>query len=84
MKLKYNFDSVDTINTLEKMFKYFGSIEYIKNNLPYDSSKIEIIAPKKSKDKDNLYLEVPKDIEEASSITLKFKVRDTIYNYKLR
>ena len=84
MKLKYNFESVDTINTLEKMFKYFGSIEYIKNNLPYETSKIEIIAPKKSKDKDNLYLEVPKDIEEASSITLKFKVRDTIYNYKLR
>ncbi len=72
---------INNLNDLEVFKNYVGFIYTIDNKKYELSSKsIEVLG----RNENNLYLSIPKRINEANSILLTIKTRNTIYNIKLR
>ncbi len=76
---------IEPITTLYKFMKYFASVEYVVDgDEKVMSGTIKKIDPQKSNKKDEYYIEVPKEMKNATSIIIKFNVRNYIYKYRLK
>ena len=77
--------TIEPITTLYKFMKYFASIEYIVDgNSKSVNGTIKKVTPQKTNNKNEYYIEVPKELKEASAILIKFNIRNYIYKYRLK
>ncbi len=76
LKIEYSYKNQD-------IFKY-ASISYTKNDKTYviKNNSIKIVTPSNYPE-NACYLEVSKEILNASNITLKFDIRGTSFNYEI-
>lgn len=76
---------IDTISTLYTFIKKFGRLTYvIDDNNKTISLNLEQVKPTKVYDKMKTYIEVPKELENATSIVLNINIRNKVYNYVLK
>ena len=76
---------IDTISTLYTFIKKFGRLTYvIDDNTKTISLNLEQVKPTKVYDKMKTYIEVPKELENATSIVLNINIRNKVYNYVLK
>lgn len=87
LKISGNIEYTNKINNIVNLFdyiKYFGRIEYKYNDKIYQE-KLDFTNKKFKRIKDeNYYIDVDKNIMEASEIKLIFKIRNNEYEYILR
>ena len=89
MKMNAQFSTDKNLNSLEissfiNFLNTFGTIHYKINNT-WLSQKIstQSVKPKVAKD-NNYYIEVPRDVKDASEIYLIFQIRNYTYKYILK
>lgn len=87
LKIEGNIEyetKINNINDLYNYFKTFGSIEYIYNGIKYieknDFSQVKFTKT----NNDAYYIEVDKEILNATDIKLVFSIRNNEYSYTLR
>jgi len=88
LKLKGNLiyeNQIEGIYDLYDFIESFGKICYnINGDFKIQNINSNQIVSKKTNDKDNIYIEVPKEIENATNISIVFTIRDRIYEYVLK
>lgn len=90
LKIGGNFNIDNTLNiskisSLYQFVKEFGSISYTVNGAKKSyNSELTQVLPTKFINKEFTYLELPKEIENASELYLHFNVRNREYIYKLK
>lgn len=74
-----------SIGNLFNLFSTFGSIDYVSNGKNYsEDSDFNLVISTKSSDKNVYYIEVNREIIDASEIRLSFNFRNHKYSYVLR
>ena len=81
--LTYNNGS-NISDSLNSLISKYGKISYVLNDKVYYTTDITATSFKLVETKSNVYLEVPKVIEDATKIELVFNIRDTEYRYVLK
>ena len=77
--------SIERIYTPYSIINLFGSIIYEKDGKKYTlSSGFERVEPTKIKTGNNYYIALNKDVLDAETITLVIKIRNKIYEYKIK
>ncbi len=85
LKLTLNYEPQEKskiykyIKTSQKFITYFGSIEYVEKGV----TKKAVVSVKNNKD-DNVYIEIPKDIEASSSFSLLLTIRNKVFKIVLK
>jgi len=83
-----NIDStlnISKITSLYNFIKEFGSISYTIDGIKkIYNTELTQVTPTKFINKDYIYLELPKEVEDASELHLHFNVRNREYIYKLK
>ena len=79
IKATYN---VDLNMSMYDFIKTYGSLKYKVNNQTYESTLMNNKTP--TSYSEGLYIEVNKEIEQATDIWLDFIIRDKEYIYKLK
>lgn len=70
---------------LFNLFSSFGSIDYVYDGKSYsESSDFNLVVSTKSSDKNVYYIEIDKEIMDASMIRMTFNFRNNKYSYVLR
>jgi hypothetical protein len=76
---------ISKLNDLYDIISSFGTIYYsIDGNLKTNSIALNKLTSTKKKENNIFYIEVPSELENASSISIKFKIRNKIYEYVLK
>lgn len=87
LKINGSIEYKETLNSIVDIYGFintFGSIEYTYNGTKYiEKNDFNQLKFKKIKD-DNYYIEVDKNIIEASDIKLVFNIRNNKYTYILK
>lgn len=85
MKISYNYKpdpKILGIGTFSELLEEYGTIKYYKDNKSY-TLKYKDLTPFKYKEND-VYLSVPSEMVNASSIELIFTIRNKIYSHTLK
>ena len=61
----------------------FGTLVYTKDGMTKKSTNFKQVKPAKTKLNDVYYLEVYDEVKDADDIAIEFKIRDTLYSYKI-
>lgn len=72
------------VDTLLKMVQRYGVISYQIGNATKQVSNMDVVKPIHQTDKNVLYLEVNRELADASKIWITFTVRDKMYQYNLK
>ena len=80
---KLENSNVTGIYNLYNLIDKFGKIEYKVNDTIKKSSIINKLTPGHISN-DTYYMEIPKDVEQASKISLKLYIRNKVYEYILK
>ena len=85
LKIDLYSDSLEQygIYNLYTFMQKFGKIEYKINGVNKQSNFINKINSNHAA-VDNYYIEIPKEIEDATSVSLKFYIRNKVYEYALK
>lgn len=81
--LNYNEKSLQKYDLMELISKY-GKIVYVLDNKTYETKDISSTNFSIVKDSKNYYLEIPKQIENASKIDIVINIRNKEYVYNLK
>lgn len=71
------------IDSFDKLINIYGRVKYKINNTTKIQNNLKLIKSTKIKDNDNYYIEINKEIIDAESASLIFKVRNREYEYIL-
>ena len=78
-------NSINGVNNLYQLISKFGSIDYVYNGNTYSEMlDFNLVNSNKSDEKNVYYIEVDKEIMDATSIKLSFNFRNSKYSYVLR
>lgn len=83
----FKFDenlNVKKINNMSEFIEIYGSLNYKVNGLEKTVYNLKSVSPKKTNLLGNGYFEVPEELKNADSITLKISIRNKIYVYRLK
>lgn len=77
---------LDTTNNTGKYnnYNFFNNFVTLKYKKDDNEKKVKIINKTDRNEKNIVYLEVPKEIEEANSIYLEIKIRNNLYKYIIK
>lgn len=76
---------LSNITNLYEFIEKFGTIEYTLNNIKYkETGDFFEVLQTINKQENTYYIEIDKEIEQASQIKLVFNLRNTRYEYTLR
>ena len=88
LKINGNISSKDTTGKnydFSSIFKNYASISYVVDGKSYyETSDFNFVFSTKSSETNSYYVEVDKDILNASFIKVTFNFRDSRYSYVLR
>lgn len=89
LKIDYSYSDsekkIDGVNNIYDLISKMSYITYTVNGEEKtNTSSLNQIKPTNTVLKNTMYLEVDQDIINASDITIHFKIREKVYNYKLR
>lgn len=76
--------TVEPIITVYKFMKYFATLEYTVDGVEKTVTDIKRVLPMKTENKYEYYLEVPSDMKNATSIKIKFNIRNYVYTYTIK
>ncbi|MCM1370333.1 MAG: hypothetical protein NC181_00370 [Clostridium sp.] len=82
-KIEYN-DNSTVKDDLGKLIEKYGTFIYKIEDKTYKTQNIISTNFSTVKDEDNIYIEIPKNLEQASNIDLMIKIRNKEYIYKLK
>jgi Na+/melibiose symporter and related transporters len=72
------------IEDLKEFITKFGVLKYKVDNREKVISTTNLVFPKKTNKKDEIYIEVNEEILKATEIWFEFKIRNKTYEYKLK
>ncbi len=79
------YNKLDNLNNPAKFLQMYGNIVYTINGQTKTAHlNMGQVISNKNVEKDVYYLEVPKDVEQASTLSLLIQVRNHIYHYVLK
>lgn len=85
LKINGSVINNDVVNNFSDFFTKFGSIDYIYNDTFYtEHGDFNSVLSSKSNDSGVYFIEVNKEVKDASFIKLNFNFRDKVYSYILR
>lgn len=87
LKINGNASYVDDLGSSINLYNFintFGSISYTYDGKDYSSSNFYLTTASKTSENNVYYIEIDKEIMDASSIKLNFNFRNNIYSYVLR
>ena len=85
LKIKGKLDNsnIEGIYNLYNLIEKFGRVEYKINNKTKKASIISKITPNHITN-DTYYMEIPKEVEESLEVSLKFYIRNIVYEFVLK
>jgi hypothetical protein len=87
LKLNINYgtnEEMDNLKKFSELIKYYGKIEYQKDNTLYTDTNLVMITPKYNVTDNTYYIEIKKDVMEADSVFLVLDVRNYEYRFKIK
>lgn len=87
LKVNGNVGYVDDLGSSINLYKFisnFGSIEYVYNGSSYTMSDFNLVIASRTSEDNVYYIEVDREIMDASSIKFVFNFRNNKYSYVLR
>ena len=77
--------TINKLNNLYDIISNFGTLYYdVDGNTKTNKIALKQVVSNKAKENNIFYIEVPSELESASSISIKFKIRNKIYEYVLK
>ena len=88
LKLEYEFNesenNITNINNFYDLLLNYSKIIYEVNGEIKELNVSTNLKPLKTSSKNTIYVEVNQDLKNADSITIRFKIREYIYDYKIK
>lgn len=85
LKLKADFTTEDNLSGLYDLISLYGKLEYkLNDEVKIQKVKFKQVKSTRVKEKNTYYIEVLKEVENASEITLILNVRNNEYRYRIK
>lgn len=85
MKLKADFTTEDNLSGLYDLISLYGKLEYkLNDEVKIQKVKFKQVKSTRVKEKNTYYIEVLKEVENASEITLILNIRNNEYRYRIK